>query len=338
MLGPRVQNQGHMLVRRCIVVLVLLGAFAALAPSRALAHAGLSAPVATSYLAKVAQTPPGIEAKVVDGDQRLWLRAAPSLTVVVTGLRGEPYLRFDPGGVWENQSSPTTYLNKPRPQVPPRGAVPGAAPRWKRVSTGHTFQWHEDRLHSLAATARSGAARFVGTWNVPVTIAGKPARITGGLSYAPNPSILWFWPLIVLAVCCGLLLRLKNPRVDAVMALALGSATLVAIILARAGRAFFGRPDISTGSVIEFAAYAALAIAGLCLLAFPRRRDTGVAIAAVVGFAVGVGMIPVLTRGFVLSALPDTVQRVAVSLTLAGCVSCLLVLVLGQRSSAKAKR
>jgi hypothetical protein len=338
MLGPAVQNQGHMLVRNVLTVLMLAVAMAVLSPSRALAHAGLSAPVATSYLAKVAQTPPGIDAKVVDGDQRLWLRVAPSLTVVVTGLRGEPYLRFDPSGVWVNQSSPTTYLNKPRPQVPPRGAVPGAPPRWKRISSGHTYQWHEDRLHSLAATARSGAARFIGTWSVPLTVDGKPARITGGLSYAPNPSILWFWPLVVLAVCSGLLLRLKSPRVDGVMALTLAATTLVAIILARAGRGFFGRPDITTGGVIEFAAYAAIAVAGLCLLAFPRRRDTGVAIAAVVGFAVGVGLIPVLTRGFVLSALPDTLQRIAVSLTLAGCVSCLLVLVLGQRSSARAKR
>jgi hypothetical protein len=326
-----------MLVRRSLALLLLALAMAVLAPSRALAHAGNSAPVATSYQAKVAQTPPGLEAKVVDGDQQLWLRAAPTLTVVVTGLRGEPYLRFDQGGVWENQNSPTTYLNKSRPQVPPRGAVPGAPPRWKRVSTGHTFRWHEDRLHSLAATARGGAARFVGTWNVPVTMGGKPAHITGGLSYAPNPSILWFWPLIVLAVCCALLLRLKSPRVDGVMALVVSATTLVAIILARAGRGFFGRPDISTGAVIEFAAYAAIALAGLCLLAFPRRRDTGVAIAAVVGFAVGVGLVPALTRGFVLSALPDTLQRVAVSLTLAGCVSCLLLLVLGQRSRAKAK-
>jgi hypothetical protein len=326
-----------MLVRRAITVLIAAIALAALAPARALAHAGLSAPVATSYLAEVAQTPPGIEAKVVDGDQRLWLRAAPSLTVVVTGLRGEPYLRFMPSGVWENQNSPTTYLNKPRPQVPPRGAVPSAPPRWKLISTSHTYQWHEDRLHSLAATARSGAARFIGTWSVPLTVDGKAARITGGLSYKPNPSILWFWPLIVLAVCCGLLLRLKSPRLDGVMALVLSVTTLLAIIVARAGRGLYGRPDISTGAVIEFAVYAALAIAGLCLLAFPRRRDTGVAIAAVVGFAVGVGLIPVLTRGFVLSALPDTLQRVAVSLTLAGCVSCLLVLVLGQRSGAKAK-
>jgi hypothetical protein len=337
MLGPAVQNQVRMLVRHSVTVLMLAVAMAVLAPSRALAHAGLSAPVASSYQAEVAQTPPGIEAKVVDGDQRLWLRAAPSLTVVVTGLRGEPYLRFAPSGVWENQSSPTTYLNKPRPQVPPHGAVPGAPPRWKRVSTGHSFQWHEDRLHSLAATARSGAARFVGTWTVPLTVGGKQGHITGGLSYKPNPSILWFWPLVVLTVCCGLLLRMKSPRVDGVMALVLGATTLVAIIVARAGRGLFGRPDISTGGVIEFGAYAAIALAGLCLLAFPRRRDTGVAIAAVVGFAVGVGLIPVLTRGFVLSALPDTLQRVAVSLTLAGCVSCLLVLVLGQRTRAKAK-
>jgi hypothetical protein len=317
-------------VRRALGLLILASALACLEPQAASAHAGLSAPVATSYLAKVAHTPPGLNAKVVDGDQQLWLRAAPALNVVVTGLRGEPYLRFAPSGVWVNKRSPTSYLNNPRPQVPPRGAVPGAPPLWKRVSAGHTHMWHEDRLHSLAVTARSGAARYVGTWAVPITIGGQAARITGGLSYSPNPSLIWFWPIVVVAACCGLLLRLRSPRVDAAMGAALTCITLVAIILARVGRGFYGRPGLSTGALIEFGVYAALALAGLYLLAFPARRDVATVIAAVVGFAVGVGLIPVLTHGFVLAAIPVWLERVAVSATLAGCVSCLLVLVLSR--------
>lgn len=325
-------------VRHVVTVLVLAGAIACLEPAAALAHAGLSAPVATSYLAKVAHTPPGIEAKVVDGDQQLWLRADPALTVMVTGLRGEPYLRFAPSGVWVNRHSPTAYLNNPRPQVPPRGAVPGATPLWKRVSSAHTYMWHEDRLHSLAVTARSGAARYVGTWSVPITVGERAARITGGLSYSPDPPLVWFWPIIVVAACCGLLLRLRSSRVDVTMGTALTCITLVAIIVARAGRGFYGRPGVSTGALIEFGVYAALALAGLCLMAFPARRDIGTVIAAVVGFAVGIGMIPVLTRGFVLTAVPVWVERVAVSATLAGCVSCLLVLVLWRSGAAEAGR
>ena len=50
-------------------VLLALGAF----PSGAGAH-GLVAPIASSYLARVSRVAAGLEAKVADGDQRMWLR------------------------------------------------------------------------------------------------------------------------------------------------------------------------------------------------------------------------------------------------------------------------
>jgi hypothetical protein len=74
------------------VVLGLLAAQAATA-GRAEAH-GPVAPVASSYFAKPLQVPPGLEAKVVDGDLRMWLRVPPNQAVVVLDYRGAPYLRF----------------------------------------------------------------------------------------------------------------------------------------------------------------------------------------------------------------------------------------------------
>ena len=62
---------------------------AALLPAAAAAH-GPIAPVASSYLAKVATVPPGIDAKVIDGDQRMWFSVAPHLTVIVVDYRGAP--------------------------------------------------------------------------------------------------------------------------------------------------------------------------------------------------------------------------------------------------------
>jgi hypothetical protein len=57
--------------------LALCGTLAAalLFPATALAH-GRNVPVATSFQAKVDQVPTGasVEAKVVDGDRKLWLR------------------------------------------------------------------------------------------------------------------------------------------------------------------------------------------------------------------------------------------------------------------------
>jgi hypothetical protein len=316
--------------RRAASVLIVATAIACLQPSSALAHAGLTAPVATSYLAKVAHVPPGLQAKVVDGDQQLWLRASPSVSVVVTGLRGEPYLRFLPSGVWVNERSPTTYLNKPRPQVAPPSAIPGATPQWKRISTAHSYRWHEDRLHSLAATARTGAARYVGAWTVPLTIGGRATRITGGLWYAPNPSILWFWPLLVGALCSAALLRVRSPEINRLMAATVTSTTLVAVIVAHAGRGFYGRPTVGAGQLVEFCIYSAIALGGIWLLLSPKWFSAAPGVAGVVGITVALGFLPVLTRGFVLSALPATVQRIAVSAALAGGISALVVLLFGE--------
>src|SRR5450755_2309861 len=74
--------------------LVAVGAFAGVAD----AH-GPVAPIASSYLARVGRVPAGLEAKVIDGDQRMWLRVARGATAVVLDYRGAPYLRFSRASV-----------------------------------------------------------------------------------------------------------------------------------------------------------------------------------------------------------------------------------------------
>ncbi|MBV9803987.1 MAG: hypothetical protein JO130_12375, partial [Solirubrobacterales bacterium] len=66
---------------------------------------GPVAPVASSYFAKALQVPPGLDAKVIDGDLRMWLRVPPQDTVVVLDYRGAPYLRFSNSGVAVNHNS-----------------------------------------------------------------------------------------------------------------------------------------------------------------------------------------------------------------------------------------
>jgi hypothetical protein len=323
-----------------LVPLVLTVLALGLLPASALAHSGQNAPVATSFKAKLAHVPPRIEAKVVDGDQQLWLRVDPRVTVLVSGLRGEEYLRFAPDGVWVNKHSPSAYLNSPRPLSVPKDAVPGAPPDWHRVTSGHTYMWHEDRLHSLAVTRRGSGRSFVGTWTVPLSVNGRRQQISGGLFYAPDPSWLWFWPLIVAVVCCAALLRVRSPRLDRAMAAVVSVATLAAIVLARAGRAFYGRPNVSAVQLVEFGLYVCLALIGVGLLLRPKWRDGAPAMGAVVGLSVALAMFTVLTRGFVLSALPATVERVAVSATMAGAVSSFLVLIFGvtERRGARPRR
>ncbi len=50
-------------------------AVAGLMPGVASAHVGRTLPVATNFLARVTGSVPGVQAKALDGDQTLWLRA-----------------------------------------------------------------------------------------------------------------------------------------------------------------------------------------------------------------------------------------------------------------------
>jgi hypothetical protein len=90
---------------------VLVAALGGALPCVAGAH-GPVAPVASAYLARVSSVPSGVEAKVVDGDQRMWLRVGPGETVVVLDYRGAPYLRFSRAGVEVNHNSTMYYTNQ----------------------------------------------------------------------------------------------------------------------------------------------------------------------------------------------------------------------------------
>ena len=122
-------------------------------PGLAEAH-GPVAPVALDYLARAGSLPAGIDAKVVDGDQRMWLQAPPSETVVVLDDAGAPYVRFSGPGVEVNHNSAMWYLNQtPFALTPPPGLGARTPPKWEPVNSGHAYGWHDGRLHALATVA-----------------------------------------------------------------------------------------------------------------------------------------------------------------------------------------
>ena len=152
--------------RQAVVVLAALLALAAVPPTAA-AH-GPIAPISSSYLAKPAQVPAGLEAKTVDGDQRMWLRVPAAQTVVVLDYRGAPYLRFSPAGVEVNHNSEMYYLNQtPVAETPPANLTASTPPNWHRVSGGHEYGWHDGRLHALATVALTPGSAFVGAVDDP---------------------------------------------------------------------------------------------------------------------------------------------------------------------------
>jgi hypothetical protein len=319
-------------LRRRPASLVVLAALllAAAHPPAALAHAGGTAPHATSFLARVRTVPAGVAAQAVDGDQQLWLEAAPNATVIVTGLRGEPYLRFARDGVAVNQRSATWYLNRALPVSPPPGLTPGTKPDWHPVTSGHAYLWHEDRLHALSAAARAPGPGAVGTWAVPLTVDGRPGRVTGSLTYEPPPSPVWFWPIVVAAACAWALIRLRRAPLEAAIGTATAVLVLATVVVAHVGSDFLGRPTVSASAVASFAGWCATSAIAVALLIGRRRRQIGALAAAVLGLTTGLGFVATLTHGYVLAVLPAALVRVTTVVALAGSVVLVLLIFFGQ--------
>jgi hypothetical protein len=187
-------------------------------PGTAPAH-GLATPVATSYPARVSRAPAGLDAEVVDGDLRMWLRVPASMTALVMDYLGAPCLRFSRSGVQVNHNSWMYYLNQtPVPATAPLGLSRTTAPDWQQASSAHDYNWHDGCLHALATIALSPGTRYVGRWSTPVLIDGRPSSISGAVWHAANPSIVWFWPIVVLFLCVVAAWRIRRPALDARLA------------------------------------------------------------------------------------------------------------------------
>jgi hypothetical protein len=308
------------------VALILAGALAGVGwcPSAASAH-GPVAPIASSYEARVTQLPPGVEAKVIDGDQRMWLRVPPSRTIVVADYRGAPYLRFSPSGVAVNRNSEMYYLNQTPAQLPPSGLSRSTSPRWSSVSGGHEYGWHDGRLHALATIALAPGASYVGRWTIPVRVDGRESAIAGGLWHADDPSLVWFWPIVVLLACTVALWRVRRPELDALGARVLGLAALAGIACAAVGRDLHGRPTLSPFQLLAFAASVAFVVWGLRQLLLRRAGYFSYFVIAFVAIYEGGQLVPTLLNGFVLAAVPAFVAR-ATAVVCLGCGAGLLVL------------
>lgn len=296
-------------------------------PSAASAH-GPVAPIASSYLARVASTPPGLQAKVVDGDLRMWLRVRRGLTVLVLDsvYRDTPYLRFSPAGVYVNENSAMYYLNQtPVALTPPATLGPSTPPRWQQVSGGTSYSWHEGRLHALASVAITPGSSFVGTWRVPVIVDGQPTTISGGLWHADAPSLVWWWPILVLLACVLAGWRVRRPRLDRVLSRGLGVAALLAVSVAVIGRDLHGRPAVSVFQMIELVVVLGFAAWAVHRLLLVSHGYFTYFVIAIVALWQGAELIPTLLYGFVLAAEPAFLARAAAVLCLGSGIALLLM-------------
>jgi hypothetical protein len=291
-------------------------ASAAMFPRPALAH-GPVAPIALDYRARVTDVPEGLVAKVVDGDQRMWLRVPSDETVVVLDYRGAPYLRFSRAGVEINKNSEMYYLNQtPLALTPPARLLRTTPPSWEQVAGGREYGWLDARLSALAATAIRPGMAFVGRWRIPILVAGYPTAIAGGLWHADPPSIVWLWPIVVLVLCTLAALRLHNPQLDRSTARLLAFGALAAVAAIGIGRGLHGRPGVSVLQLVELGLILAFVAWGLFRVLVQRAGYFSYFVIAGVALWQGLETIPTLFNGFVLMAVPAFVARAATVLAL----------------------
>jgi hypothetical protein len=321
-----------------VVSVLAIAAACLVMPAAAAAH-GPADPAASRWQARVTYVPAGLHAETVDGDLRLWLRAGRAITAEVLDYRGAPYLRFTPAGVFVNTNSSMWYINHVPRLTPPISLGPRTPPHWEHVSSGHAYLWQDGRLQALSRTVLAPGSRDAGRWSIPVTVNGHPDRIAGRLYHWPDPSIVWFWPIVVAVLCMLAGLRLRRPELDWRMAMGLGFVALAGFAVASVGRQLHGRPGVSVGQLIALAIE--LAYCGWALSWLARRRAGWLTffVIAVAALWQGISLVEALAEGDVLLATGPLLGRLGVVACLsAGAALAPIAIVMADRDTPVRRR
>jgi hypothetical protein len=294
---------------RLPLVLAVIAA-ALLVPAAALAHGGQTS--GTDYRSSITSTPKGITARIVGGDDRLEITRTSAREVVIMGYGGEPYLRLDAAGTWENRNSPAVALNDTRRTS---AAVPAAAakiaPDWVQTGTGTSVVFHDHRAHWMAsqppAKVRADPSReqTLYAWSVPVSVDGSAAEIRGELAWLGEPIAWLWWTLLGLAVVVGLAVGLL-PRVPVAPAAIAGTVAAVMASAITGVSQQLDLPDGTSGALVAIALAAALLLIGLGvghrLRAVPAHATTVLLLVALI--AGGVQLIGLAGSAFAYALVP----------------------------------
>jgi hypothetical protein len=289
-------------VRRTPLFLAVLAGAMLVPAGPASAHGG-EAPDATAYRTEVtgvSPAEPGLTVRAVEAGARLELVNKTGRTVEVLGYQGEPYLEVRPDGTYENGNSPTAYTNRTVDgDTPvPAGASPTAAPQWRRVSTGTTVRWHDQRTRwlddDLPPQARADPSRShkLRDWVVPLREGVRTLEVRGTLTWEPPPPA-WLWWVGALTLGAGLTaLGRRGARLIGPIALVAGMTTLgyastrLAIGVGAQAPALLAGVLATAAGVLTWRGRAPflLALAGAVLAVFGGLADAGVFGQAVVSF------------------------------------------------------
>jgi hypothetical protein len=190
-----------------------------------------------NFLSKLEAVRPsvkGLQAKLLLRGDEIVVQNRTGKVLVVTGYGDEPYLRFLPSGiVEENQNSPAKYLNADRyaTQKVPDFADTDAKPRWKAIEHGGEYEWHDHRIHYMGRdTPRQvedeSKRQKVFDWKVKMALGDEPVVASGTLFWIPTAAaagdddggsglaiVLIVVALLALVTGIGLVLRRRVTRV-----------------------------------------------------------------------------------------------------------------------------
>jgi hypothetical protein len=217
------------------------------------------------------------------------------------------------------------YLSQtPVPATPPAGLTRASPPRWHQVSSGHSYMWRDGRLHALTTVALSPGTSYVGPWQIAIRVNGRLAMISGGVWHRDPPSLLWFWPAVVMIACVLAAWRLRRPGLDTALARAIASLLLVALAVAGLGRELHGRPQIAPGQYVLLAVILALLAAAAARVASRRAGYFLYLAIAFVSVWAGLTDLSAVLHGYVLLGLPAFAVRTATVVLLGGGASLVL--------------
>ncbi|MEW2381340.1 hypothetical protein AB0873_04510 [Micromonospora sp. NPDC047707] len=344
--------------------LVLAGTVAAtLALAAPAAAHGADAPDGTDYRTEVGTVTParaGLTVRAVEAGARLELTNTGDQPVEVIGYSGEPYLRVGPDGVYENRSSPATYLNRTLAGDTriPAEADPAAPPDWRRVDGSTTVRWHDQRALWRESTpppqvrAAPDREHRVRDWVVPLRVDGEPLEIRGTLDWVPPPDPYTWWVAATLGLLAvgalGLLPAGSTPggRALAVLGglLVAGGAAGVTYSVGRELDAGADGPGalllgLLGGQVWPLLTGLGAIAAGAYALARRPAADFSVALAgACLALFAGVANAAVFARSVAPVLWPPTIARLLVTATLVTGAGALAAGALRLHAAARAAR
>ena len=288
-----------------------------------------------SELAPVSPPIEGVTMRLLDLGRRVRLTSAAAAEIVVLGYSGEPYLRVGPRGVFENTHSPTVYINRPTTASSgssttttlPLVADALAPPAWRKVDTGRSVTWRDQRTRWEGATpdavrSTPDLRHVVRTWTLFLQEGNNTSTVVSRIEWVPPPNAL---PWVALAgglFAATLVIALTTSW-------AIGLAAAVAFLVANdivhsfAVAMAAGDPlPLTIGKVLLGGFYGTIAwvVGVVSIRGLLARDDTSVLLAGIVGFFIallgGATDAAGLGRSQLIFSFPFAVARAEVAVSL----------------------